>query len=105
MSEPTISTLTQHQKGSKKFVITIEFEHEKLQLQKNLNEKGTKIEKDDDFEDTPKRKVTKLEDQMDTREKKHVFTKDIMGQEIQDVEKYVHMSPPQKRKKKNIMLK
>jgi hypothetical protein len=49
--------------------------------------------------------VTKLEDQMDTRKKKLVFTKDIMGQEIQDVEKYVHMSPPQKRKKKNIMLK
>jgi hypothetical protein len=58
-----------------------------------LNEEGTKIEKDNDFEDMPKRKVTKLEDQMDTRKTKLVLTKDIVVQEIQDVEKYVHMSP------------
>ncbi len=76
-----------------------------MQLQKTPNEKCTKIEKDDDFENTPKRKVIKLEDQMDIRKKKLVLTKDIMGQKIQDVEKYVHMSPPQKRKKKNLMLK
>jgi hypothetical protein len=64
-----------------------------LQLQKTLNEEGTTIEKDDDFEDMPKWKVTKLEDQMDTRKTKLVLTKDIVVQEIQDVEKYVHVSP------------
>jgi len=64
-----------------------------LQLQKTLNEESTKIEKDDDFEDMPKQKVTKLEDQMDTRKTKLVLTKEIVVQEIQDVEKYVHVSP------------
>jgi len=68
-----------------------------LQLQKTPNEEGTKIEKDDNFEDMSKQKVTKLEDQMDTRKTKLVLTKDIMVQEIQDVEKYVHMSPLQKK--------
>jgi len=68
-----------------------------LQLQKTLNEEGTKIEKDDNFENMSKQKVTKLEDQTDTRKTKLVLTKDIMVQEIQDVEKYVHMSPLQKK--------
>ncbi len=72
-----------------------------LQLQKTLIEEGTKIEKNDDFEDMPKRKVTKLEDQMDIRKTKLVLIKDIMVQDIQDVEKYVHMSPPQQKIIKN----
>jgi hypothetical protein len=45
VSEHAISTLTQHEKGSKKFIITIEFEHEKLQLQKLQMKRAQRLKK------------------------------------------------------------